>query len=148
MLMMKKSKISDIGLDHMKEVRKNAQDKWDSTGFLDGLSGHVHENVAQLFEGAVSQRVPGEIERQSWVNTKTTTLSKWQLWRKYKLLKLKKWFNKYILRKKEPEFSGILLPIVKRIAVQTMAFDLVPVMPSGQLSLHLKVKWCRSDKGC
>jgi hypothetical protein len=34
----------------MKEVRKKVQEKWDSTGFLTGLQGHIKENVAQLFE--------------------------------------------------------------------------------------------------
>jgi len=42
--------VGNIGLNHMKEVRKKVQEKWDSTGFLTGLQGHIKENVAQLFE--------------------------------------------------------------------------------------------------
>ena len=42
--------VGNIGLNHMKEVRKKVQQKWDSTGFLTGLQGHIKENVAQLFE--------------------------------------------------------------------------------------------------
>ena len=42
--------VGNIGLNHMKDVRKKVQEKWDSTGFLTGLQGHVKENVAQLFE--------------------------------------------------------------------------------------------------
>ena len=46
--------VGNIGLDHMKEIRKQTQEKWDSLGFLDGLKGHVKENVAQLFENQAS----------------------------------------------------------------------------------------------
>tara|TARA_R110000765_G_scaffold9685_5_gene30149 strand:- start:764 stop:2581 length:1818 start_codon:yes stop_codon:yes gene_type:complete len=42
--------VGNIGLNHMKDVRKKVQEKWDTTGFLTGLQGHVKENVAQLFE--------------------------------------------------------------------------------------------------
>jgi len=42
--------VGNIGLNHMKEVRKKVQEKWDTTGFLTGLQGHIKENVAQLFE--------------------------------------------------------------------------------------------------
>lgn len=42
--------VGNIGLNHMREVRKQTQSRWDSLGFLDGLKGHVKENVAQLFE--------------------------------------------------------------------------------------------------
>lgn len=36
--------------NHLADVRKKVQSKWDSTGFLAGLDGHVKENIAQLFE--------------------------------------------------------------------------------------------------
>mgnify|MGYP001361635057 CR=1 FL=1 len=42
--------VGNIGLNHMKVIREQTQQKWDSLGFLDGLKGHVKENVAQLFE--------------------------------------------------------------------------------------------------
>jgi hypothetical protein len=42
--------VGNIGLNHMKEVRRQTQAKWDSLGFLEGLQGHVKENVAQLYE--------------------------------------------------------------------------------------------------
>jgi len=42
--------VGNIGLNHMKDVRKKVQDKWDSTGFLAGLEGHIKENMAQLYE--------------------------------------------------------------------------------------------------
>tara|TARA_R110000772_G_scaffold17946_1_gene49780 strand:+ start:31063 stop:32868 length:1806 start_codon:yes stop_codon:yes gene_type:complete len=46
--------VGNIGLNHMKEVRRLTQAKWESLGFLDGLQGHVKENVAQLFENQAS----------------------------------------------------------------------------------------------
>jgi len=42
--------VGNIGLNHMKTIRQQVQSKWESLGFLDGLKGHVKENVAQLFE--------------------------------------------------------------------------------------------------
>ena len=39
--------VGNIGLNHMKEVRKKVQEKWDQTGFLTGLQGHVKENITQ-----------------------------------------------------------------------------------------------------
>jgi len=46
--------VGNIGLNHMKEIRKQTQAKWDSLGFLDGLKGHVKENIAQLYENQAS----------------------------------------------------------------------------------------------
>jgi hypothetical protein len=48
------AKVGNIGLDHMKEIRKQTFEKWNSLGFLDGLKGHVQENIAQLFENQAS----------------------------------------------------------------------------------------------
>jgi len=42
--------VGNIGLNHMKAIRQQVQSKWESLGFLEGLKGHVKENVAQLFE--------------------------------------------------------------------------------------------------
>jgi Major capsid protein Gp23 len=42
--------VGNIGLNHMKAIRKETQAKWESLGFLEGLKGHVKENIAQLFE--------------------------------------------------------------------------------------------------
>jgi hypothetical protein len=39
----------------MKAIRKETQSKWDSLGFLEGLKGHVKENIAQLYENQASQ---------------------------------------------------------------------------------------------
>jgi len=49
--------VGNIGLNHMKDIRHKVQTKWDSTGFLKGLEGHVKENVAQLFENQASSLI-------------------------------------------------------------------------------------------
>lgn len=46
--------VGNIGMNHMKAIRKETQSKWDSLGFLEGLRGHVKENIAQLFENQAS----------------------------------------------------------------------------------------------
>jgi hypothetical protein len=46
--------VGNIGLNHMKAIRKETQAKWDSLGFLQGLKGHVKENIAQLYENQAS----------------------------------------------------------------------------------------------
>jgi hypothetical protein len=46
--------VGNIGLNHMKQVRENTISKWDSLGFLEGLQGHVKENIAQLYENEAS----------------------------------------------------------------------------------------------
>lgn len=46
--------VGNIGLNHMKEIRNQTQVKWNSLGFLDGLKGHVKENIAQLYENEAS----------------------------------------------------------------------------------------------
>jgi len=46
--------VGNIGMNHMKAIRKETQSKWDSLGFLEGLKGHVKENIAQLYENQAS----------------------------------------------------------------------------------------------
>jgi len=46
--------VGNIGLNHMKAVRQQVQEKWDGLGFLEGLKGHVKENIAQLYENEAS----------------------------------------------------------------------------------------------
>ena len=46
--------VGNIGLNHMKQVRENTIQKWDGLGFLEGLKGHVKENIAQLYENEAS----------------------------------------------------------------------------------------------
>jgi hypothetical protein len=46
--------VGNIGLNHMKQIRKETQAKWESLGFLEGLKGHVKENIATLYENQAS----------------------------------------------------------------------------------------------
>ena len=46
--------VGNIGLNHMKAIRQETQSKWESLGFLEGLRGHVKENIAQLYENQAS----------------------------------------------------------------------------------------------
>jgi len=43
------------GLDEMKQVRENTIKRWESLNFLEGLSGHVKNNIAYLYESEASQ---------------------------------------------------------------------------------------------
>lgn len=48
------NEVGNIGLEHLKKIRKETQEKWESLGFLDGLQGHIKENIAQLYENQAS----------------------------------------------------------------------------------------------
>jgi len=43
-------KVGNIKFNHMKEIREDTVKRWDNLGFLQGLKGHVKENIAQLYE--------------------------------------------------------------------------------------------------
>ncbi len=46
--------VGNIGLKHLKVIKEDTINKWDRLGFLDGLRGHLKENVAQLYENQAS----------------------------------------------------------------------------------------------
>ena len=46
--------VGNIGLEHLKQIRSKTLTKWNSLGFLDGLKGHIKENIAQLYENQAS----------------------------------------------------------------------------------------------
>ena len=46
--------VGNIGLKHLKVIKEDTINKWDKLGFLDGLKGHVKENMAQLYENQAS----------------------------------------------------------------------------------------------
>jgi len=46
--------VGNIGLEHLKQIRTKTISKWDQIGFLEGLKGHVRENIAQLYENQAS----------------------------------------------------------------------------------------------
>jgi len=47
--------VGNIGLEHLKQIRHKTISKWNQLGFLEGLKGHVKENIAQLYENQASQ---------------------------------------------------------------------------------------------
>ena len=49
--------VGNIGLKHLKVIKEDTINKWDKLGFLDGLKGHVKENMAQLYENQASHLI-------------------------------------------------------------------------------------------
>jgi hypothetical protein len=46
--------VGNIGLKHLRVIKEDTIRKWDDLGFLDGLEGHMKDNVAQLYENQAS----------------------------------------------------------------------------------------------
>ena len=46
--------VGNIGLKHLKVIKEDTISKWNKLGFLEGLKGHLKENVAQLYENQAS----------------------------------------------------------------------------------------------
>jgi hypothetical protein len=46
--------VGNIGLKHLKVIKEDTINKWDRLGFLEGLKGHLKENIAQLYENQAS----------------------------------------------------------------------------------------------
>jgi len=49
--------VGNIGLKHLKVIKEDTITKWDKLGFLEGLKGHLKENVAQLYENQASHLI-------------------------------------------------------------------------------------------
>jgi len=49
--------VGNIGLKHLKVIKEDTINKWDKLGFLEGLRGHLKENVAQLYENQASHLI-------------------------------------------------------------------------------------------
>ena len=49
--------VGNIGLKHLKVIKEDTLNKWDGLGFLDGLKGHIKENVAQLYENQATHLI-------------------------------------------------------------------------------------------
>jgi len=48
--LLKSGKVGTIGMEQLSLIREEATKRWDSLNFLDGLSGHLKENIASLYE--------------------------------------------------------------------------------------------------
>jgi hypothetical protein len=42
--------VGEMGLLQMRRIREQNRSKWDSLGFLQGLRGHVKENITELYK--------------------------------------------------------------------------------------------------
>ena len=49
--------VGNIGLKHLKVIKEDTINKWNSLGFLDGLKGHLRENIAQLYENQATHLI-------------------------------------------------------------------------------------------
>jgi hypothetical protein len=49
--------VGNIGLKHLKVIKEDTINKWNKLGFLDGLKGHLKENMAQLYENQASHLI-------------------------------------------------------------------------------------------
>ena len=49
--------VGNIGLKHLKVIKEDTLNKWNNLGFLDGLKGHVKENIAQLYENQATNLI-------------------------------------------------------------------------------------------
>ena len=52
--LLKSGEVGNIGLKHQKAIREATVNKWESLGFLEGLEGHIRENIALLYENQAS----------------------------------------------------------------------------------------------
>ena len=52
--LLKSGEVGNIGLKHQKAIREATVNKWNDLGFLEGLEGHVKENIALLYENQAS----------------------------------------------------------------------------------------------
>ena len=46
--------VGNIGLKHLRVIKEDTIKKWDELGFLEDLSGHQKDNIAQLYENQAS----------------------------------------------------------------------------------------------
>lgn len=46
--------VGNIGLKHLRVIKEDTIKKWDDLGFLEGLNGHMKDNIAQLYENQAS----------------------------------------------------------------------------------------------
>jgi hypothetical protein len=46
--------VGNVSLKHLKVIKEDTIDRWERLGFLEGLKGHLRENIAQLYENQAS----------------------------------------------------------------------------------------------
>jgi hypothetical protein len=63
--LLKSGEVGNIGLKHQKAVREATVEKWGNLGFLEGLDGHVRENIALLYENQASSLISETTDQTS-----------------------------------------------------------------------------------
>ena len=100
--------VGNIGLKHQKAVREATVKKWDSLGFLEGLDGHIRENIALLYENQASTLI-NETTGAGGTGSASSSGS----------------------------FETVVFPIVRRVFSKLLANDIVSVqalnLPIGKL---------------
>ncbi len=53
--------MKETNLDYLKKLSEDTIKKWEASGLLDGLKGHVKENVAELYQCCKSYTIPYDL---------------------------------------------------------------------------------------
>jgi hypothetical protein len=67
--LLKSGEVGNIGLKHQKAIREATVNKWGELGFLEGLDGHVRENIALLYENQASTLINETTEATGGAST-------------------------------------------------------------------------------
>jgi hypothetical protein len=103
-------------------------EKWNHSGLLGGLTGPIQSNISQLLENQAKelmkeQNVPFFISSRGFDSKPKKNL------KKLKFFFVSVWELIFKKKNKEVKLSNIAFPIVRRVFAQTIALDLVPIMP-------------------
>lgn len=52
--LLESGRVGNVSVNHMKLIREDVTNRWESLGLLEGLKGYSKENIAQLFENQAS----------------------------------------------------------------------------------------------
>jgi len=108
--LLKSGEVGNIGLKHQKAIREATVNKWESLGFLEGLEGHIRENIALLYENQASVLINETTGAGGVTNG---------------------------LGSSTGSFETVVFPIVRRVFSKLLANDIVSVqalnLPIGKL---------------
>jgi hypothetical protein len=106
--LLKSGEVGNIGLKHQKAIREATVNKWESLGFLEGLEGHIRENIALLYENQASVLINETTTDGGMGNVQSSG-----------------------------SFETVVFPIVRRVFSKLLANDIVSVqalnLPIGKL---------------
>lgn len=55
--LLESGQVGNIGNQHMRVIKEDTLKKWDDIGFLEGLEGHLKDNIAQLYENQATHLI-------------------------------------------------------------------------------------------